>query len=324
MDSSFKRLFAGLAVGAAFLALVAFPQWKDPEIIDLAQPDSAMFPGSYVNLAHGHTRYVLQGPADGQPVLLVGGLTTSLEFFDALAVDLSKAGFQTLQFDLYGRGGSARPYGVGYGQQTYVDQIDDLLRELNISQDVHIVGQSLGGGIAVAWAIENPSRVRSLSIHASAGYLEELPPGSGLINIPVLGDYVWWWIGNGFVTGNVANYFAKPEENSDAISALHSQFAEAEKVEGYRAAVLSTIRNFGANNMMEQFSQLSASTTPTQIIWGREDALIPVSSSTKLLEWIEGSPDLTVLDGIGHMPLLEDPDEVHGLVLGHVLENQGD
>lgn len=324
MDDGFKRLAAGVAVGIAVLALVALPQWRDPEVIDLTEPDSSMFPGAYVDLTHGHTRYVLQGPSEGQPVLLVGGLTTSLEFFDALAADLNEAGFQTLQFDLYGRGGSARPTDVGYGQQTYVEQIDDLLRELNISQDVHIVGQSLGGGIAVAWAIENPARVRSLSIHASAGYLEELPPGSGLINIPLLGDYVWWWIGNGFVTGNVANYFAKPEKNSGAIAALHEQFAAAEKIDGYRAAVLSTIQNFGANNMKDQFSRLSASTIPTQVIWGRADALIPVSSSAKLLEWIDGTPDLIVLDGIGHMPLLEDPDQVHDLVSAHALKNQGD
>ncbi len=310
-----------IALGIVGFLAVGLPWWLDPETKSMDEPAVESFPGSYVQLTHGHTRYRLQGPAGGETVLMIGGLTTSLEFFDELAANLNEAGYQTLQFDIFGRGGSARPSDLEYGQQTYVSQINELLSELGIDGAVHVVGQSLGGGISVAWAGANPTWVRSLFVHASAGHLDQLPPGAGLIATPLLGDYVWWWIGNGFVTGNVPNYFAEPEKQAAAIKGLYAQFAAAEQYEGYRQAVLSTLRNFGAENMRDQFSRLSTAEMPIQIVWGKEDALIPVTNSATLVEWIGGTPDLIVLDGVGHMPLLEDPEQVHRLVLDHIAAN---
>lgn len=305
------------------LTLVVVPWGLDPERNSLDAPNVTEFPGSYAQLDSGHVRYRLQGPEDAELVLLVGGLTTSLEFFDATTKFLNEAGYRTLQFDLYGRGGSARPVYESYGTETYVRQIDGLLGDLSIDEKIHVVGQSLGGGIAISWAVENPEKIRSISIHASAGHLEDMPALSGIISAPLLGDYVWWWVGNNFASGDVPRYFAYPENQAENIAAIEERLRKAATYDGYRQAVLATIRNFGANNMQEKFSRVSVIDTPLQIIWGKEDAVIPIANSKKLIEWINGNPEFIALEGIGHMPLLEDPAQVHRLVLDHIIENQG-
>ena len=312
-----------VVVAVFVLTLIVVPWVRDPERNSLDAPNVVEFPGSYAQLDSGHVRYRLQGPEGAELILLVGGLTTSLEFFDATTTFLNEAGYRTLQFDLYGRGGSARPVHETYGIETYLRQIDELLDDLSINEKVHVVGQSLGGGITISWAVENPERIRSMSIHASAGYLEDMPALSGVISAPLLGDYVWWWVGNNFASGDVPRYFAHPENQTENIAAMEERLRKAATYDGYRQAVLETIRNFGANNMQETFSRVSVVETPLQIIWGKEDAVIPIENSQKLIEWVNGTPEFIALEGVGHMPLLEDPEQVHRLLLDHIIENQG-
>ncbi len=310
-----------ICVALLALVLVVLPWWRDPETKRLNSPDEKEFPGSYVRLSHGHTRYILRGPETAETVVLVGGLTTSLEFFDDLADVLNKAGYRTLQYDLYGRGGTARPRNVAYDRQTFVLQIKELLDALKIDGKVHIVGQSLGGGISSTFSADYPDRVKSLSIHASAGYLPSLPPLAKVIDTPMLGDYVWWWIGNGFVDGNLAKYFPDPSRYDPEIQALKSQFEQAEKFKGYRRSILQTIRNFKAHDMQADFSRIDADQIHMQIIWGKADIVIPVGGAQMLKSWVKGTPKLELLEGIGHMPLTQEPDLIAQLVLKHIQDS---
>ncbi|WP_026479057.1 alpha/beta fold hydrolase [Ahrensia sp. 13_GOM-1096m] len=316
MTKGFRRWITGAALVG--ILLIGAPWLRDPETKILNAPDSTVFPGSYADIETGHIRYVLEGPDQGEIVMLVGGLTTSLEFFDETARFLNNAGYRTLRFDIYGRGGSARPWDAIYDRQMFVNQIDGLLAALEIDQPIHVVGQSLGGGISVAWAVAHPETVRSLSIHASAGYVPELPAFAAILDIPWLGDYAWWWIGNGFVSGNLGKYFPEPQKHSAEIASLNAQFKSAQQYRGYRRAVLMTIRNFDAHNMQTEYEQLDAGQIPIQMIWGAQDGVIPVGAADTLIEWMSGTPDLVVLDSIGHMPLLQAPETTQMLVLEHL------
>ncbi len=313
--------FPIIVLAILVVALVAVPWLRDPETKRLDAPNVAEFPGSYVLLDNGYVRYLLEGPENAETVLLVGGLTTSLEFFDDTARFLNDAGFRTLRFDLYGRGGSARPADVAYDRQTFVQQIDSLLDHLTLHQKIHVVGQSLGGGISVAWAVENPQKVRSLSIHASAGYVPELPTTAAVLNMPGLGDYVWWNIGNGFIDGDLGKYFPDPDLHAAKIERLGAQFDAAEQYKGYRRAILTTIRNFRAHDMSAEFSRLDANEIPVMMVWGQLDTVIPIEAADTLIEWMQGTPDFVRLDGVGHMPLIQAPEETLDLLLKHIKEH---
>jgi len=64
--------------------------------------------GAFIDLSDGTTHYDLSGPEDGAVVILVGGLTTPLFYWDAMARELNRRGLRTVAFSGYGRGYSDR------------------------------------------------------------------------------------------------------------------------------------------------------------------------------------------------------------------------
>jgi len=310
------RLLTGLIIIS--IVAIAVPLLRDPEHAELTSEARGQFPGSYLRLSDGMVRYKLSGPPEGETVLLIGGLTTSLEFFDLTKERLNKAGYQTLQFDLYGRGASDRPNHLSYGKSTYIKQIDDLLLALNIKQKVHVVGQSLGGGIAITWSASNPEKVRSISIHASAGYLPNPPAMLSIIKIPIVGDYLWWLAGNEVAVGNVDKYFSDKVKSKVVAENLKKDLKKSAMFIGYRSAVLKTLRNFGPDNLQASFKKVGETSLGVQIIWGKKDELIPFHNSIRLNDWLGGKASIKVLENAGHMPLLEKPDLVIPLVIKHI------
>ena len=300
------------------ITAVTVPFLRDPEKRELSNETRSQFPGKYIKLPDGMVRYKLSGPSKGETVLLIGGLTTSLEFFDLTQKKLNQAGYQTLQFDLFGRGASDRPEHLSYGKSTYIKQIDDLLSVLNIKQKVHVIGQSLGGGIAMTWSAAHPEKVRSISIHASAGYLPNPPALLALIKMPIIGDYLWWLAGNDFAVGNVDKYFSDKVKTKGIAEKLKKDLKYSAEFYGYRSAVLKTLRHFGPENLQTSFQKVGETSLAVQIIWGEKDELIPVASSAHLNQWLEGKANIEILKNAGHMPLLEKPDLVIPLVIKHL------
>ena len=298
--------------------LVVVPAVRDPERKDLTADARELFAGNYVELDQGYVRYYLTGPTDGPIVVLVGGLTTSLELFNDEREFLNAAGYRTLSFDLFGRGGSDRPSDLAYDQRTFNQQLSDLLAALDISAAVHLVGQSLGGGIAVSWAAENPQKVLSLFLQSSAGYLAEPPAMLGVLKTPLVGEYLWWLVGNTFILSGVDGYFVDKDKTRNAADSVKNQLSTAFEYNGYRYAVLETVRNFGAENMESPFRSVGAMSIPMQIVWGREDATIPVSNVQQLTTWLADKPHVVILEGVGHMPMLEAPEAVFPLLTAHL------
>jgi len=316
MSKGISRLFSSLII--VFLLAITIPMVRDPEQNELTNEARSQFPGSYINLPNGMVRYKLSGPLDGETVLLIGGLTTSLEFFDSMQLRLNQAGYRTLQFDLYGRGASDRPSHLSYGKSTYIKQIDNLLTSLNINEPLHIVGQSLGGGIAMTWSAAHPEKVRSISIHASAGYLPSPPAMLPLIKTPIIGDYLWWLVGNDFAVGNVDKYFSDKEETREIAENLRVSLRHSATFIGYRTAVLKTLRHFGPENLETSFRIIGGTSIAVQIIWGDKDELIPVLSSARLNDWLGGKATIEILKNAGHMPLLEKSELVIPMVISHL------
>ena len=307
-----------IVIALLLVSLVIVPSVRDPERKDLTADARALFPGNYVELDQGNVRYQLTGPANAPLVVLVGGLTTSLELFDGESEFLNAAGYRTLSFDLFGRGGSDRPSELAYDQAMFNRQLSDLLSALDISTAVHLVGQSLGGGIVVSWAAQNPEKVLSLFLQSSAGYLAEPPAMLGVLKTPLVGDYLWWLVGNTFILSGVDSYFVDKDKTVNAADRVRTLLSTAFEFKGYRHAVLETIRNFSPENMERPFTSVGANSVPIQIVWGRDDTTIPVSNVQQLRTWLDDRPQVTILENVGHMPMLESPDAVHSLLLVHL------
>jgi pimeloyl-ACP methyl ester carboxylesterase len=188
----------------------------------------------------------------------------------------------------------------------------DLLDELDISR-VTLVGQSLGGDVAMQCVHEHPDYCGRLVLIGSGGLGPEVgwtprllsAPGAELL-LPVIaapavvafGDRVWSWLAPLGVPS------ARAAEAWSAYSSLSNRPA--------RAAFLRTLRSVvdHRGQAVSAFNRLHfASGLPTLLIWGDHDRIIPVAHAHAAHDALPGSR-LVILPGVGHYPHLEAGDAV--------------
>jgi pimeloyl-ACP methyl ester carboxylesterase len=112
--------------------------------------------------------YKLEG--SGETLVFIHGLSDNLLYWEILANSL-KDDFQILRFDLRGHGDSELE-NDDITLDTYVDDLFDLLGELKIDK-VNLIGFSLGGAIALDFAVKYPRMVSSLVIMSSFAKTED-------------------------------------------------------------------------------------------------------------------------------------------------------
>ncbi len=114
--------------------------------------------------------------ASGPAVVLVHGHSVDLRIWDEQAPALSAAGFRVVRYDVRGHGRSMAPP-TGYTWEDYAADLGDLLERLNLEgpeeeslgvDRAHVAGLSMGGGIALQFALDHPDRVLSLTLVDSA------------------------------------------------------------------------------------------------------------------------------------------------------------
>jgi 3-oxoadipate enol-lactonase len=97
----------------------------------------------------------------GPPVVLIHGHTLDLRLWDAQVAPLVDDGYRVVRYDVRGHGRSEAP-ASGYTYQNYSLDLHDLLDHLKIDAPAHLVALSMGGGIALQFALDHPQRVASL------------------------------------------------------------------------------------------------------------------------------------------------------------------
>lgn len=118
---------------------------------------------------HGYrVHYLVEGPAAGQPVVLVHGLGASAEDWRGLAPYLVRAGFRVYMPDLVGYGRSERPGNFSYSVRDEAGIVIGFLDALGLKQ-VDLGGWSMGGWIVQLVAAEAPTRVTRLMLFDAAG-----------------------------------------------------------------------------------------------------------------------------------------------------------
>jgi len=102
-------------------------------------------------------------PVDSPTVVFVHGLgiDNMSSFYYTLANPAAHAGADVILYDLRGHGGTERPP-TGYSVEASVRDLTALLDALGVSQPVHLVGNSFGGTVALAFAMAHPVRVASV------------------------------------------------------------------------------------------------------------------------------------------------------------------
>jgi pimeloyl-ACP methyl ester carboxylesterase len=151
------------------------------EIAALPYPPDVLPGGRTVDTPYGAIQVFEWGPEHGEKVLLLHGISTPCVALGTLAEELVRKGYRVMVFDLFGRGYSDAPVDVPYDIRLYTTQILLVLASSPLAwtgdDGFHLVGYSLGGGLAVAFARYFPRMVRSVVVIAGGGLIRSAHVG---------------------------------------------------------------------------------------------------------------------------------------------------
>lgn len=253
---------------------------------------------------------------DGPDVLLIHGLGgTKASFYDT-AASLSRDGYSVHALDLPGFGSSSKPATGPYTARWFADTVTSVMDKLGIDR-AHIVGNSMGGRVALEVAMRNPERVGALALlcPAVAFVKRDYHPIVRLMR-PELG-----FLPHRLRRAMVSAQFSSLFHDTDALDPYVSdvvvdEFQRIYSSAGARIAFLSAARNiyldapFGKHGFYPRLADLEC---PALFVWGSHDALIPPGFKRHVAEWLPRAEQI-VLEGCGHVPQVERPDQTNGLI----------
>jgi pimeloyl-ACP methyl ester carboxylesterase len=242
---------------------------------------------------------------DGPPVLLVHGLggnwTAWLETLPALARD-----HRVIAVDLPGFGASP-PGSDGISIPGYARTLERFLDHLGLD-DVVLMGSSLGGWVSAELTLRSPGRVRGLVLIDAAGIVPTRAERFKAVSM----------MRGAELGAPLAPRFRAAIASRPGLRKLALKYTVADPTRlaadlVYMALPTAPDPGFGPAFVAARRSwsdawcdQLTEIDCPTLIVWGEEDALLPLRHGREWARRIRGS-ELQVIPGAGHLPMLERP-----------------
>lgn len=262
----------------------------------------------YVEL-HGE-RVAYRDVGSGEAVLLIHGMAGCSDTWRAIVPRLAEC-YRVIAPDLLGHGRSAKPR-TDYSLGAFAAGLRDLLDDLGISR-VTVIGQSLGGGVAMQFLYQHPEYCRRLILISSGGLGPDVgwvlrllaAPGAELL-LPVIAPKAVVTLGNRLRPALRAMGLGSPsaEQTWQSYSSLSDPPTRA----AFQRTLRSVVDYRGQS--VSALSRLSVhGEVPTLVIWGDRDPIIPVAHAYSVLEARPGSR-LKVMPGLGHYPHVEAAPEV--------------
>jgi pimeloyl-ACP methyl ester carboxylesterase len=240
----------------------------------------------------------------GSSTLLIHGLGGFAESWRDTAAALASHG-RVIALDLPGFGQSPKPRRA-YTLDFFSQAVGGLLGALGIER-VRLVGHSLGGGVAAAFALAHPERVERLALISATipGFPIQPSLVYRLMVLPGIGEVISSLVTPGICTVALRRCLVRPCPDDVAFFVEH-QYATRTTPDG-RAAYLATLRA-----MRREFARQGEAwrgafadwRRPTLVIHGRQDPVVPIAHA---MAASKGMPhaDARWLDHCGHFPQLE-------------------
>lgn len=298
-----KRILISI-LSVLVVILIALPFLGDGESIHLDSEIRSKSTGSFLETPDGFVHYELEGPENGQPVVLVQGFSNPIFIYEPLSKRLQKEGYRVLRFDLFGRGLSDRP-DTTYNPDLFDRQLSNLLNSLNIQKQIYLVGTSMGGVIVTNFTLKHPERVKKLVLIAPAGFPMEIPLIGKITRLPWIGEYLTKSFGDRILLKGAKKNFFQPERFPN----LEKEYGEQMRYKGFKYSILSSLRNMRLESFQEEYESLGKNPIPKLLIWGKQDKVVPFYLNEITLKSLPGTEFLP-LDNEGHVPHYESPDRV--------------
>ena len=271
----------------------------------------------YSQVGNFRIRYWALGEK-GPPVILIHGLGASADIWMHNVEALAKE-HRVFALDLVGFGRSDKP-GPSFSPFDYTPFLDGFIRALNID-GVSLVGQSLGGGIALHYAIQFPKKVNKLVLVDSAGLGKEVIWTLRAMSLPLVGELLSYPSRKG-----VEIFFKLAVRNQaliteDFVDLYYDIFCQP----GFQKFLLRILRQIvtvrGAREEILEplLNNLHKVAQPVLIIWGEKDRVLPLKHGYLAKEKLPNAR-LKIMEGCGHIPFFERADEFNRAVLAFLSE----
>lgn len=260
--------------------------------------------GATIQAAGIRTNYHDHG--EGFPLVLIHGSgpgVTAWANWRRVLPDLARSR-RVIAPDMVGFGYTERPQGQSYTLDAWVRQAVGLLDALRLDR-VDLVGNSFGGALSLALAIHYPERVRRLVLMGSAGVSFELTEAL---------DAVWGYEPSFENMRRMMDFFAYDRDLvTDELAELRYRASLREGVQESYAAMFPAPRQRWVEALCSRTEDIAALPHETLLIHGREDRVLPLSTSLRLSQLIPRS-QMHVFGRCGHWTQIEHADRFVRLV----------
>ena len=283
------------------------------------RPDShpRAFRGDVAGLA---CAWLEAGPRDAPPVVLLHGLgATNASMLPTLR-DLS-ADHRVLSPDLPGFGASAAPR-APYDPEWF-SRFVVAFCEATDARDVVLVGNSLGGRVALETALRAPDLVRGTVLYCASpawrklrllAPVARLGPPTLVGAFPFAPSHAW-------VVEFIRFMFSDSSRLPDSwFDGAADEFRRVWRSRAHRRAFLSSLRQIVAESGDGErgfYARLESLEVPSLFLWGARDRLVPAGFARHVERAVPRSTSV-VLDDCGHVPHFEDPEQTHRLTREHL------
>ncbi|SDX52925.1 alpha/beta fold hydrolase [Roseicitreum antarcticum] len=306
-----KRRTAGYGLAAAALFLAGCAAAVDNRATRRETAWEAMHPpsGQFIETAGRRVHATVSG--SGPDLVLIHGASGNLRDFTFDLVGRLERDFRVIAFDRPGMGYSDDLGPATVSPVAQADALRDAARQLGVRQPI-ILGHSYGGAVALAWALRAPSEVSALVLLAAASY-----PWDG--GLGALYSFTDTAIGRHTVAPMIAAFATQAQAESVARGIFAPQSAPPGYVEHVGVGLAMRRGQFNTNseqvNGLKPYLERMAPeypdlTLPIEMVHGDADTTVGLSIHSQRLAADVDSANLTVLDGIGHMPHHADPEAV--------------
>jgi len=256
-------------------------------------------------------RLSLVEAGDGPPILAVHGLGGTKGSFLPTVVGLSSR-FRTIALDLPGFGDSSKPIAAAYDAGFFAAACIELLDALGLER-VHLIGNSLGGRVALEIALRHPDRVGRLALLAPALAWRRPRPLVPLLRLtrPELG--LVQLAPRGLVEAIVRPLIPGADDGWRAAGV--DEFLRAYLTPAGRAAFYAAARHIyldephGKDGFWPRLATLRADAL---FVWGRQDRLVPIAFARHVANAVPHARQLEL--DCGHVPQIERPAETNAAI----------
>ncbi len=275
-----------------------FPAFLPPEVAGLTEKASRAVAMALKEVAIAIPQPVLtrfgQAGAGGKPIVLLHGFDSSCLEFRRL-MPLLAVNHRVWAMDLLGFGFCERPGGLEVSPEAICAHLYGFWRE-QVKEPMVLVGASMGGAAAIEFAIKHPEAVEKLVLLDSAGMTKS--PNLGKFLIQPLGNLATGFLRQPKVRLAVSR---KAYQDPGWVTADANLCASLHLLMPRWREALITFTRSGGYYVGDRAQQV---TTPTLILWGRQDRILGTTDAGKFVQAIARS-QLQWIEDCGHVPHLE-------------------